>query len=162
MRQCLAFLSLAGLLAAGCGGGSGPSNPETPTPPPVPTYSVTATVFYDENGNGRLDADEAVRVPGVEVVIGAGSGKSESGTGKATVGGIREGSFEVGVRSESLPTYFQPLPAGTVQVPATTTVNVPLTLPIYNNQANVYFGYGDSITAGDGSSDRQGYAVRLQ
>ena len=123
MHQRVALLSLAALLAAACGGGSGnPSGPESPTPPPAPTHSVTATVFYDENGNGRLDADEAVRVPGVQVVIGAGSGTSD-GSGRAAVTGIREGSFDVGVRIESVPAYFQPLPAGTIQVPATTTVN---------------------------------------
>jgi lysophospholipase L1-like esterase len=153
----------AALLVAACGGGnpSGPDTP-TPTPPPVQTYSVTATVFYDENANGKLDASEASRVPGVEVVIGTGSGKSETGTGRAVVNGIQAGSFEVGVRPDSLPYYYQPLSAGTVQVPAATTVNVPLTLPIYANQPSVYFGYGDSITAGDGSSDKQGYALKLQ
>jgi lysophospholipase L1-like esterase len=159
MHQRFVLLSLAVLMAS-CGG-EGPSKPIDPTEPPVPTHAVTATVFYDENGNGKLDASEACRVPGVEVVIGTGSGRSEGGTGRANVTGIREGSFEVGVRIDSVPSYYQPLPAGTIQVPAVTTVNVPLTLPIYDNQANVYFGYGDSITAAD-PGDRQGYAPKLQ
>jgi lysophospholipase L1-like esterase len=41
-------------------------------------------------------------------------------------------------------------------------VRVPLTLPIGRNQPNVYFGYGDSITAGEGSTGQQGYPPRLQ
>ena len=151
----------AGLAAAACGGG-GHSTPSGPSQPPAPTYSVTATVFYDENGNGQLDPGEAVRVPGVQVVIGDGTGRSAPGTGVAQVTGIHEGSFAVGVRTESLPAYFQPLPAGTVQVPGASDVKIPLTLSIGGNQPNVYFGYGDSITAGDGSSDFRGYGPKLQ
>jgi lysophospholipase L1-like esterase len=163
MRTPLATSLVAGLVAAACGGGPSTTPSTTPSEPPVPTYSVTATVFYDENGNGQLDATEFVRVPGVDVVVGAGTGRSAVGSGIAQVTGIREGLQTVGVRLESLPTYFQPLPAGTVQVPGgAAEVRVPLTLQIGNNLPNLYFGYGDSITAGDGSSDKQGYAIRLQ
>jgi lysophospholipase L1-like esterase len=49
-----------------------------------------------------------------------------------------------------------------VQVPGTSEVRIPLTLPIGNNKTNVYLGYGDSITYGNGSSDGQGYVIRLQ
>lgn len=161
MRTRLALGFTAGVVALGCAGAH-PSGPAGPSDPPVPTYSVTATVFYDENGNGQLDAAEAVRVPGVDVVIGAGTGKSAAGTGVAQVTGIREGSFQVNLRTESLPTYFQPLTPPSVTVPGTTEVRIPLTLQIGRNQPNVYFGYGDSITLGDGSSDLQGYAIKLQ
>ena len=54
------------------------------------------------------------------------------------------------------------MPAGTVQVPGSAEVKVPLTLPIGHNQPGVYYGYGDSITAGEGSSDFSGYGVKLQ
>ncbi len=164
MRTRLAVSALGGLVAFGCGGGHS-STPTGPSETPVPTYSVTATVFYDENANGLLDSNEFVRVPGVQVVIGTGSGASAPGSGVAQVTGIREGVQQVGVRTESLPTYFQTLPqaATTVQVPGgATEVRVPLALQIGNNQPNVYFGYGDSITAGFGSSDLQGYAIKLQ
>ena len=150
---------LVGLAGAACGGGS--SSPSAPPPPSVPTYSVTATVFYDENGNGQLDPSEGARVPGVEVVIGTGTGTSAPGTGLAAVAGIREGALSAGVRTESMPAYFQPSPPSSVQVPGTSEVRLPLTLPIGDNNPNLYLGYGDSITAGEGSSDGQGYVVKL-
>ena len=149
-----------GLTAAACGGGG--STPIGPTEPSVPTYSVTATVFYDQNGNGLLDGSEAVRVPGVQVVIGTGTGTSAPGTGLAVVNGIREGALTVAVRTESVPAYFQPAPPAAIQVPGATEVKVPLTLPIGSNNPNVYMGLGDSITNGDGSSDGKGYVLKLQ
>jgi lysophospholipase L1-like esterase len=150
-----------GLLAVACGGGSG--TPAGPSEPPVPTYSVTATVFYDQNANGQLDSNENTRVPGVEVVIGTGTGTSAPGTGIASVTGIREGALSVAVRTESLPTYFQPPPPAPIQVPGgATEVRIPLTLPTGGNNPNLYLGYGDSITYGDGSSDKQGYVIKLQ
>jgi lysophospholipase L1-like esterase len=164
-RAAAAATALLGggvLLAACHNGGGSPTGPSTP--PPVPTYSVTATVFYDENGNGILDPAEAARVPNVTVTIGTGTGTSAPGTGQAVVTGIQEGSFSPQVRTESLPYYYVPptgaLPA--VTVPGATDVRIPLTLPIGSNRTSVYFGYGDSITAGEGSSDGQGYALRLQ
>ena len=157
--QRLAAL-LSGLAAAACGGGS--STPAGPSEPPVPTYSVTATVFYDQNGNGQLDGSEAVRVPGVEVVIGTGRGTSASGTGQAVVTGIREGAQTVALRTESVPAYFQPSPLVSIQVPGPTEVRIPLSLQIGNNKPNLYLGLGDSITNGDGSSDRNGYVLKLQ
>ena len=103
-----------------------------------------------------------MRVPGVEVVIGTGKGTSAPGTGQAVVTGIREGAQTVAVRTESVPAYFQPAPPVPIQVPGPTEVRIPLTLPIGNNHPNVYLGLGDSITFGDGSSDRLGYVLKLQ
>jgi lysophospholipase L1-like esterase len=154
-------LTLAGLLAS-CGGGGSPTGPSQPTPPPVETYAVNATVFYDENGNGQLDAAEGVRIPGVQVVIGTGVGTSAAGTGIAPVTGIQQGSLTATVRTDSLPAYYQAGAPVPVQVPGTSEVRIPLTLPIGNNQTNLYLGFGDSITSGDGSSDGRGYALKLQ
>ena len=70
LRPGLVVLLAAGLPS--CGGGGSPSSPSSPSTPPtpsVPTYSVTATVFYDQNGNGQLDGNDNTRVPGVDVVI---------------------------------------------------------------------------------------------
>jgi lysophospholipase L1-like esterase len=153
---------LLALGLAGCGGGgTSPSAPATPPTPSVPTHSVTATVFYDQNGNGQLDGNENTRVPGVELVIGTGTGTSATGTGLALVSGIQAGTLTVTLRTESLPYYFQPLPPVTIQVPGTSEVRVPLLLQIGRNSPNLYLGMGDSITYGDGSSDGQGYAVKL-
>ena len=158
---------LAGLAAiglAGCGGGASPSSPSSPsaTPTPAPGLSVTATVFYDENGNGQLDANEAVRVPGVDVVIGTGTGKTAVATGQAVVTGIQPGTLSVALRTESLPYYFQPSAPATIQLPGTSEVRVPLTLPIGRNGPNLYLAMGDSITDGTGSSDGLGFSIKLQ
>jgi lysophospholipase L1-like esterase len=149
------------LLAVACASGTPDGPSPTPTPS-VPTYSVTATVFYDEDGNGQLDAGEVVRVPGVEVVIGSVSARSASGTGQALVSGIVEGATSVAVRTESLPMYFQPPAAVPIQVPGPSEVRIPLRLAIGRNNPNIYLGFGDSITRGDGSSDGLGYRFRLQ
>ena len=49
-----------------------------------------------------------------------------------------------------------------IQVPGTAEVRIPLTLSIGSNRPNLYLGYGDSITKGDGSSDGKGYVAKLQ
>jgi lysophospholipase L1-like esterase len=160
-RPLLLLALVGGLVAAACGGGS--TSPSGPSAPATPTYSVTATVFYDQNANGQLDATEGVRVPGVTVAIGTGTGTSAAGTGLASVAGIAEGALTAVVRTDSLPAYFQaptaPIP---VQVPGTPEIRVPLTLPIGYNNPNLYLGLGDSITFGDGSSDGKGYGLKLQ
>jgi lysophospholipase L1-like esterase len=118
-------------------------------------------VFYDQNGNGQLDGNENARVPGVDVVIGTGTGRSAAGSGQAVVNGIQAGALSVTLRTDSLPYYFQPLPPVTIQVPGTTEVRIPLLLQIGRNSPNLYLGLGDSITYGDGSSDGLGYAGKL-
>jgi lysophospholipase L1-like esterase len=156
----LSWLLLLPLAACGGGGGSssGPSGPSGPTDP---TYSLSVTVYYDENANGTLDPMEAARVPGVEVEVGTGTGVTASGTGIATVTGILEGSHEATVQPGSLPAYYQFAGPVSVQVPQTTELLLPVALPIGNNRPNVYLAFGDSITDGEGSSDGQGYAVKL-
>jgi lysophospholipase L1-like esterase len=60
------------------------------------------------------------------------------------------------------PFYAAPAPVpATVPQPDGTDVMVPLTLAIGNNVPNTYMGFGDSITAGEGSSDDAGYRDRL-
>jgi hypothetical protein len=160
MKLCWLAAIACGLAAAACGGGS--STPDGPSVPSVPTYSVAVTVFYDQDADGQLDANEAARVPGVEVVIGTGSGTSAPGTGVASVTGIQEGVSSIAVRTESLPAYYQAPPSAPIQVPGATEARIGLTLPIGDNQPNLYLGLGDSITDGDGSSDGLGYKLKLQ
>jgi len=155
---CVLFLPLIA-----CGGSSSsPSGPSGPSGPSVPTHSVTVTVFYDENGNGQPDPGEGVRLPGVEVVIGTGTGTTGVGTGQAAVTGIVEGVHNVALREGSIPAFYQAAEPISIQVPGTTAVFYPVALPIGNNNPNLYLGFGDSITAGVGSSDGLGYGLRLQ
>jgi lysophospholipase L1-like esterase len=161
MNSSRAWLLLGALSLAGCGGGGGTGPTPPTTQPSEPTYSLTAVVFYDENGNGQLDGAEAVRLPQVDVVVGSAAGKSAAG-GQAVVTGVRAGSQTVAIRTESLPSYFVPTVPMPVQVPQSAEVKLPVRLPIGDNQPNVYLGFGDSLTVGDGSRDGTGYRNRLQ
>ena len=138
----------------GCGHGS-PSAPSTP----APTYSVTAVVFYDENGNGVLDATEAVRLPEVDVDVSGHVGRTEKLTGRAVVSGVPAGSFPVTLKSASMPPFYTPtgIPPVAVPQPATSEADVPVTLPIGDNTPNTYMAFGDSITVGEGSQSTNGY-----
>jgi lysophospholipase L1-like esterase len=104
---------------------------------------------------------EGARVPGVEVLVGSGTGTSAPNTGIANVTGIREGAHEATVDPGSLPAYYQFAGPITVQVPQTTELSFPVALPIGSNRPNVYLAFGDSITDGQGSSDGQGYVEKL-
>jgi lysophospholipase L1-like esterase len=150
------------LVLPSCGGGGGgsPTAPSTPLPEPGSTVSVV--VFHDDNANGRLDANEGSRIPGVRVTIGARSGTSD-GAGRATVSSIPAGTQAVAVDASTLPPFFQVSPSlPPVTVPATGETAVPLTQPIGNNNPRTYLTYGDSISLGVGSTDGTGYRRRLE
>jgi lysophospholipase L1-like esterase len=132
---------------AACGGGSSPAGPG-PTPSAGGSQSVTAVVFYDENGNGVLDAAEAARVPDVEVSLGGRAARSAVTTGRAVIEGVPTGSQTVSVSPATLPPYYAPGRLPTVQVPAAGEVPVPLVLSIGSNRPNTYMTFGDSITEG--------------
>jgi hypothetical protein len=68
----LSALALAVALSA-CGGGSSSGPTPLPSPSTVPGATVTAVLYYDENGNGRADGGEGIRIPDVEVTIGGRS-----------------------------------------------------------------------------------------
>jgi lysophospholipase L1-like esterase len=148
------------LLVASCGGGSptGPSSTPAPTPPPVPTHTVSAQVFYDENGNGSLDAGEEVRLPAVVVSVGSRSAGTDA-SGQAAIPGVPEGTRTASIEASSLPPYFQPGQPVTIEVPqpAGSRAALAATLPIGGNRPGVYMAFGDSITSGDGSGDGTGY-----
>ena len=155
-RRAALLLPLLALPA--CGGGGSPTSPGTP-PPTVPHSPVTVVVFYDENGDGQAGANEVVRLPGVEVVIGDGSAKTAAG-GRAVVQAPL-GAQTVTVRIESLPAFYLPPVPRPVTVPANEEILLPLILPT-SERPNVYMAFGDSITAGEGSSDGEGYRARLE
>jgi lysophospholipase L1-like esterase len=143
----------AALFALGCAtacGGS-PSGP-APVPTPVPGNTVTAIVFYDENADGRVQADEPIRVPDVEVTIGGRAGRSEKATGRAVIAGVPAGQHPVALRAETLPPFFAagtPVSTASPQDPAAPAM-VALVLPIGRNHPNTYMAFGDSITREDG------------
>ena len=161
MKRRIVLILAAGLATGltACGGGGSPGGPSTP---PTPTYSVTATVFYDQNANGQMDGTEVVRLPQVEVVVGAASARSAMVTGQAVVNGVTGGAQQVAIRTETLPIFFVPASPIAVQVPTGSEVRYPVQLPIGSNNPNVYMAFGDSLTSGDGSTDGNGYKLRLQ
>jgi len=110
---------------------------------------VTVVVFYDENGNGALDAGEATRVPDVEVGLGGRTARSAVGTGRAVIDGVAAGSFTPTLTASTLPPFYAPGRLAPVQVPASGEVAVPLVLPVGGNRPNTYMAFGDSITEGD-------------
>jgi len=156
----LALVLLPALWGAGCGAAlpGGPTLVETPA-------DVTLVVFYDENGNGRLDAGEEVRVGNVQLQTPDGQlARSEPLTGRAILRGLTPGSYEIRAQRLSLPPYFRAPMSVLVDVPVPGGGDVafPLTLPIGRNEPNTYMAFGDSITLGDGSSDREGYRGPLE
>jgi lysophospholipase L1-like esterase len=122
---------------------------------------VPVVVFYDQNGNGLLDPTEPARLPGVEVVAGSAVARTERGTGRAVVQATA-GTQTVAIRAESLPPYWVPTLGVTVTVPGAVEVQLPVRLPIGDNQPNVYVAFGDSLTKGEGSATGGGYRAPLQ
>lgn len=154
-------LTLGPLLASACGGGGGGGPAGPSSPPSDPTYPVSVVVYYDQNGNGVLDPSETGRMPGAEVVAGSATAKTERATGRAVVQATA-GTQTVAVRAESLPPFWVPTTGVTVTVPGAAEVQLPLRLPIGDNQPEIYVAFGDSLTSGVGSSTGGGYRAPLQ
>ena len=156
-RSSLTTLIALSIALAGCGSG-GPT-----APPPVATHAVGVALFYDENGNGTLDPTESVRIPDAVIEIAGKQGRSAPLTGEAIIEGVPAGSQTLSVRASSLPPFYERPAPITLVVPQTAgTALLPVTLPIGPNRFNTYLAFGDSITAGEGSSDDMGYVSRLQ
>lgn len=153
-RPALLAPTLA-ILAAACGGGS-PSGPSSGGE----THSVSAVVFYDENGSGTLDAGEDSRLGGVTVGIAGRSARTENVTGRAVVNGVPEGPQTAELRG-LLPFFVAGAPV-TVAVPAAGDVLLAAKLPIGSNHPHTYLAFGDSITLGEGSRNQRGYTVPLE
>lgn len=162
MRVRIAQIPLLFALSACGGGGSSPMQPPPPTQPTGET--VTAVVFYDENGNGQLDPSEQARVPEVEVTVGGRTARAEKLTGRVTVRGVPAGSHTITVMPGTLPPYYTPGIGRTVTVPQDATLPPPgvgARLDIGDNRPNVYMAFGDSITRGEGEAGG-GYPTRLE
>jgi lysophospholipase L1-like esterase len=120
-------------------------------------------VFYDENANGIADPTEVVRLPNVTVTIGDRAGTSMA-AGQFTVQNVPMGTQNITLAASGLPAYFSQGASVSVAVPqaAGSILAVPAVLAIGSNKPNVYLAYGDSITAGTGSSDGSGYRSYFQ
>jgi acyl-CoA thioesterase-1 len=125
------------------------------------THPVTVTVFYDENGNGSRDPSERVTIPGV-VVEGGGSRGETKASGAVALPDVPEGLQEFRVVEETLPPFFVPGPAVRRDVGGPLEVELGVTLPIGSNRPNTYLAFGDSITAGEGSTGSRGFGALLQ
>jgi len=157
-RLVLAATALgAACLLSACGSGS-PSGPA----PNAQTYTVTAVVFYDQNGNGTLDGGEAIRIPDAEVQVAGRSGRSEKTTGRAAITGVPAGTHALAIRADTLPPFYIQVAPVSITVPQTGDAGVPMSLPIGGNTPNLYMGFGDSITSGEGSRESDGYKSLLQ
>jgi acyl-CoA thioesterase-1 len=119
-------------------------------------------VYYDEDGNRQRDGNERGRVPGVSVEVSGHRGETAVLTGRAVVGGVPDGQHTATIDAATLPPFYRPGPALPVSVPTSAEVELAAMLPIGNNRPNVYMAFGDSITAGEGSSDGNGYPTWLE
>lgn len=145
--------------AAACGGGgsAGPTAPTAPTATPTPnvrTVNVQGAVFYDEDGGGQLDGNEAVRLPSLTVSIGGRTTVTTAG-GRFSFD-APEGAQQATIVESSLPYGWQ-VTARSVTLPVNGDLLLPVTLPIGRNRPNLYMAFGDSITSGDGSRGGVGY-----
>src|SRR5690349_14013129 len=105
MRRGMIGAALVAALAGACGGGgSGPTGPSSPSPDGG--FEVTALVFYDENGNGVLDAAETVRLPNVQVQVAGRGARTASSTGSVAVTGVPAGPASVVIVADTLPPFF--------------------------------------------------------
>lgn len=157
-----AAIAVSCSLLGACGGGDSPTGPSSP--PPGPTSEVVGVVFYDENGNGRIDASEGGRLPDVVVEAGSRNARSERGSGRVVLSGVPQTTQSVSIRAASLPAYYRAGAPVSVSLPqdAGRELPLPVTLAIGSNMPNRYLEFGDSITDGDGSSDEDGYRGRLE
>jgi lysophospholipase L1-like esterase len=151
--------TLVSLIILPACGGSSPSDPGD-LPTPDPGHPVSGVVFYDENGNGTVDAAEVVRLPGVTVNVGGRMGQTTEG-GHFTVSGVPAGTQTAQVEAGGLPPYFTPGTGVSVSVPTEANLPVPATMEIGANLPNHYLAFGDSITAGEGGGPGNDYPAFL-
>lgn len=149
------------LAALGTACGDSPTGP-APSPTGEPGHPVTVVVYYDEDGNRQLDGNERARVPGVSVEVAGRQAETAVLTGRAVVNGVPAGQQTAAISAATLPPFYAAGPARPVGVPGGAEVELSATLRIGGNRPNTYMAFGDSITAGDGSSDGNGYVTPLE
>lgn len=160
LRPSIAALAV---LLSGCG-----STPTGPTPPPTataeptpsgPTHTVNLVAFLDWDRNGMKNGTEAT-LSGVELALGQRRATTDS-SGRAAIAGVTAGTFTVSVTAATVPPFLTTLQDVTTIAPSAADTVVPLAYPIGSNTPGLYMAFGDSISAGDFSTDRSGYRARL-
>jgi lysophospholipase L1-like esterase len=128
------------------------------------TGNCGIVVFRDQNNDGVIDkyGYEPDRIPNVRVIIGDAEGVTDS-TGRAMLF-LSPGKHEASVDSKTLPPYFEASPR-TIVVPdgnmPAEDMLFPVKLDVSGNAFDVYMGFGDSITSGNGDKTKS-YLVPLQ
>ncbi len=154
-----ALIGLGALLLGGCG--SSPTGPTDPSPPPPGSgnVNVDAVVFYDENGDRQLGANEVIRLPEVTLVV-AGRSAATDFSGVASLS-VSPGRHAIEVDAGTLPPFFA-IASLNMEISSGARLEVPATLSIGSNQPNLMMAFGDSITTGFRSSDGTGYRGPLE
>ena len=162
MLRAFIVLLLAALLPA-CGSNppTGPSEPAPSTSPAPPAEAHTAgvLVFLDWDRDGAMSGAERA-LAGVEVEVAQKKAVTDA-AGRAAVAGVPRGTFLVQFGLPTLPAFLTPLRDTTVTAPAQSDTPVPLIYPIGANTPGLYMAFGDSISSGDGSTDRYGFRAKL-
>jgi lysophospholipase L1-like esterase len=153
------LIPLVGLVCASCAPVTPPPGGD-PTPPPG--TAVSGFVYYDEDRDGRASVEEAVRFSGLTLSI-EGRSASTDAAGRFTVPGVPDGVRLLQASTDTLPAYFTAPVGVSINAPLLSDVAFPITLPLgpYSRRG-VFVAFGDSITAGEGSSDGSGYTDWLQ
>jgi acyl-CoA thioesterase-1 len=158
MRR-LGAVACAALLQCACAGSPPASSTGQGQGAPGPPRAVSGIVFYDENADGLLDGTEALLLPGVTVRVADRTATTDA-SGRFAIPDAPTGAA-LTADASTLPPYFEPRP---VPVPGadTTSLQLPVVLPIGTNRPHVYVAFGDSLTAGVGSRGGRGYLPALQ
>ena len=103
-----------------------------------------------------------MRLPSSGVMVGGVTASTTTG-GRFSIASVPNGAQTAQTQAGTLPSYFTPGTAVSVTVPATGDVAIPAVLTISGHTTpNVYLAFGDSITAGNGSSSGDGYPRHLE
>ncbi len=114
-------------------------------------YSIV--VFRDQNNDGIIDpyGYEPDRIPNVRVMAEGTEGITDS-TGHAILS-LSPGKHTMTVDQKTLPPYFSASPRQ-IETPENMAQDIlfPVELKIGGNSHDIYMGFGDSITAGNGDA----------
>jgi lysophospholipase L1-like esterase len=127
-----------------------------------PVRFVDVVVFLDENLNGALDASELGRVPGVGLSLDGVRGRTQPGSGRASLPDRSEGQRALVIDPETLPPFYEASPSVRRLAPGADHIAIAARLPVAANHPHTYLAFGDSLTEGVGSSDGAAWRRALE